>query len=256
MIPVGNFLQVIILIVHRDSPCHIPQQRQPKGAESEPEPGTATGDHRVLSQEPPLRVPELLFGERASRARAAGKALRERQGKEPEAGAAPREPLRDRAAGPGQRGTAGHSDRRSDRRSDRHSDTGPARPARGRWDPRLAASLPCPAALGAALSRSPSCASFRSGPGLPAPPARSSSKRALIPRKVNLAGSLLLPARVRSVSLPWEMGVGTQSLCLTGVICWHRHPGHPGGCVGCGTVANNPHSIEVIPFCGGFFSPF
>lgn len=146
MIPVGNFLQVIILIVHRDSPCHIPQQRQPKGAESEPEPGMATGDHRVLSQEPPLRVPELLFGERASRARAAGKALRERQGKEPEAGAAPREPLRDRAAGQGQRGTAGHSDGRSDRHSDTRTDTRTlaplGRPAAGGipgWP------LPCPA---------------------------------------------------------------------------------------------------------------
>lgn len=144
MIPDGNFLQVIILIFHRDSPCHIPQQRQPKGAESEPEPGMATGDHRVLSQEPPLRVPELLFGGRASRARAAGKALRERQGKEPEAGAAPREPLRDRAAGPGQRGTAGHSDRRSDRRSDRHSD----RHSDTRTDTRTLAPLGRPAAGG------------------------------------------------------------------------------------------------------------
>lgn len=140
MIPVGNFLQVIILIVHGDSAGHIPQEPQPKGAESEPEPGMATGDHRVLSQEPPLRVPELLFGGRASRARAAGKALRERQGKEPEAGAAPREPLRDRAAGPGQRGTAGRSDRRSDRHSDRHSDT--------RTDTRTLAPLGRPAAGG------------------------------------------------------------------------------------------------------------
>lgn len=65
MIPVANFLQVIILIVHGYSPGHIPQQCQPKGAESEAELGRtwaflAKGAHYPsLLQRSPLQVPEL-----------------------------------------------------------------------------------------------------------------------------------------------------------------------------------------------------
>ena len=65
MIPVANLLQVIILIVHGHSLGHIPQQCQPKGAESEAElrrtcAFLATGNHyRLLLQKSPLRVPEL-----------------------------------------------------------------------------------------------------------------------------------------------------------------------------------------------------
>ncbi|KAL2302717.1 hypothetical protein Nmel_010163 [Mimus melanotis] len=160
-------LMVIILIVHGDSPGHIPQQRQPEGTESEAEPGVATGDHG--------RSAGALLGEREefgqlgkSGGEGAGTGLRDGARLDTRTEG---QPVRrthgqpdTRTEGHSDRGTHGHTDTRtlghSDIRTHGHSDTRTLAGGIPGWP---LSSLPCPA-----LPCSSRCPEFR-GSSAPSP---------------------------------------------------------------------------------------
>lgn len=220
MIPVANLLQVIVLLVHGDSPGHVPQHRQPRGAEGEagrpPAPARpATGHHpRRLLQKPPPQVPELSLGngEPGETRRSACRERRRRRPVPPE--------VRGAEGKGGERGGTGRSGAREGGRAGGGAGSGRGPPGAA-CDARAQRAGGRAGGLSGTLSSPPRlprlsfvrccCRSLLKselqelGPHSPTVSAavpHCCSKAAVLQSKVALAGSLRLPARPAPPSPP------------------------------------------------------